>query len=1612
MTFYAIKEITQAIYLIMVNRISGIYQDQTSVSSVYFDHQRIVFIRIDSNIASSQGQGFIASIMDGALILVEIKQKTMNTFTISKQGSDTDLVGLTSTTWYQVQISEANIYVGDWVNRQSYSHYLTFTSNYRFNLFTQSQTKYWTGYACCIIMYKGITSNGRWINTRMMLLNTKYPETIINIIVQEKIQSNITNDYSAYQNIIRLGNTFDFDQSDPYLMDYSLLFNGSQYLIVYDVYLNYQYTIEFRIKLTTLTQDIWLFNFKALNYYVSIKLLPNLIVQFDLNTQQPYNNKMNYTFVLLLFIIWMILNLFYTFLLIQFSNAGILSTFRQLSQSPTQFYNGYGTLTIGSLSNQFAQGEYFELLHFRFYQGYFLDQSSIIDTQCQIYLNDRCIICKPGYLLSKSNLCLSQCPLLYNNYYSVNHNQCLRACHTTCITCSSPTVCLTCSGNRINPPNCFCPSGYFEDFVSPSCRKYIQDYQTQTGQQLLQCSSTGILDKLINFNYLYRIIPKVGIFLVGASQDISTNIINMQVGTVTISNFIISVQCDTQNQFYQVQWLSSVGDCFSGALEGDQSEMNSQSVNISFPNQQMLSYPQILGWKQQIAGTSFQVSIQNQLTTSFQVSSQNPLNFIKYNVVYTNFLTIQYSYATQNIISLDNIPKSIKMVSIFQGLQTNNNTGTFKQMMSQRTVNSIKIYSRLPVVNMNGQILFIAQQCQTGTCNFYEQYISCNQKFELCCNELNYYINSNNACRKCDSSCEKCIGASTYCTQCYAYQNKYLLNGQCLCGSNQYQDSNSICRDCHPLCLTCNSSSKNDCQSCGNLRTLDINMQSHECICQSGYFEDDSQTCQQCQVSCNECANSQSCSQCPFTRNLDQITSQCQCDEGYYQISNQQICNQCPQNCKICVNQKNCLSCSNNSEFVNYNCLCKNGFYLNENNCISCNTQVGLISMSCQIKICGDGSKTFFEQCDDGNILDGDGCDHQCKLEYGYSIYNGILIEISQPYPILLEIQGTSLYDSLRVFQLSFSQELQLFDFDLTQFIIINVPYKIIGVDYTYILLDQSQISNFGFININITIQIQLLTTFSNQRLQLYFDNPQLKSKEGLEFKIQQIEQLISDFEFVDLQTKTLTYNFISSTNYMLFFILGQLLLSFLAGGLDIFFNLLDLLQIISYLQYINTQFPYNLEKYLNYFSFLQIKILDDYINIRQYLVDHNELHISPTKIKNDGITPNLIANLSSYILIWIICFGTFLIVHIILRLQKKMSFDIKSEDNTKKIQTKMILEITKHHILLKCLLFCKEFIYSGLFRVYLSTAYDLCFYLSLNLYYLTFSDYVINVLGSYLTLLCLLIYCTLFYLAINVVQLKSYNLIMNNQKYGSIYQGLKLKNMFSKYYNLYLLLKRLLFMLCLVMAYEVPLFQITGLIIIQIIQVAFLLLKPLKEQFEYIKQILCEILMLIIEIQIFILVLDDYLNIALRTVLGWICIVLITLLISSQIIFDTIQQVFLQILCRQNQNDKQIVKIFSKNEISNLQLYIYFNIHKSNFISSIEYLELSSQYLKMILFIFTQQSICLAYYMLIELRNDHFNFNFLRVKQKILQSVKMHIQIDIFIMKSLESFILVKVQQ
>ena len=41
------------------------------------------------------------------------------------------------------------------------------------------------------------------------------------------------------------------------------------------------------------------------------------------------------------------------------------------------------------------------------------------------------------------------------------------------------------------------------------------------------------------------------------------------------------------------------------------------------------------------------------------------------------------------------------------------------------------------------------------------------------------------------------------------------------------------------------------------------------------------------------------------------------------------------------------------------------------------------------MEICGDGFNFGMVECDDGNLINGDGCDSKCRVEKGYKCIGG-----------------------------------------------------------------------------------------------------------------------------------------------------------------------------------------------------------------------------------------------------------------------------------------------------------------------------------------------------------------------------------------------------------------------------------------------------------------------------------------------------------------------------------------------------------------------------------------------------------------------------------------------
>ena len=80
----------------------------------------------------------------------------------------------------------------------------------------------------------------------------------------------------------------------------------------------------------------------------------------------------------------------------------------------------------------------------------------------------------------------------------------------------------------------------------------------------------------------------------------------------------------------------------------------------------------------------------------------------------------------------------------------------------------------------------------------------------------------------------------------------------------------------------------------------------------------------------------------------------------------------CSYPCLTCsTNAENCLSCNTSTHVLSGNtCLCSGG-------------GVDTGNGAC-VLVCGDGIKSFNEECDDNNTINGDGCSSTCIIELNH----------------------------------------------------------------------------------------------------------------------------------------------------------------------------------------------------------------------------------------------------------------------------------------------------------------------------------------------------------------------------------------------------------------------------------------------------------------------------------------------------------------------------------------------------------------------------------------------------------------------------------------------------
>ncbi|CAD8128503.1 unnamed protein product [Paramecium sonneborni] len=217
-----------------------------------------------------------------------------------------------------------------------------------------------------------------------------------------------------------------------------------------------------------------------------------------------------------------------------------------------------------------------------------------------------------------------------------------------------------------------------------------------------------------------------------------------------------------------------------------------------------------------------------------------------------------------------------------------------------------------------------------------------------------------------------------------------------------------------------------------------------------------------------------------------------------------------------------------------------------------------------------------------------------------------------------------------------------------------------------------SQINDFNQSELILIINITFSRTSQDELLIIKFLNNSLiySNKEYSQIETE-ISCLIPKVIYIDDVTIYNVQVTTQSNTYMLYSIGTMCIGSILFGGVEIFFNLLDTLQILSYLKYMNTQLPYNLQTYFQLFGFAQFNFIQKVFNFSGYIneiLNNNELQKIPTKVASDDMTSLFIINTATISIAWISLFGIYAIAKCIPKILYSIKFKFYSESETENI--------------------------------------------------------------------------------------------------------------------------------------------------------------------------------------------------------------------------------------------------------------------------------------------------------------------------------------------------------
>ncbi|CAD8087586.1 unnamed protein product [Paramecium primaurelia] len=763
-------------------------------------------------------------------------------------------------------------------------------------------------------------------------------------------------------------------------------------------------------------------------------------------------------------------------------------------------------------------------------------------------------------------------------------------------------------------------------------------------------------------------------------------------------------------------------------------------------------------------------------------------------------------------------------------------------------------------------------------------------------------FNCQQQCTLCNiSDCLECDveGWQLYINRCYP-----ICGDKLVLGKEECDDGNLIpydgCYECKFQCQEqCVDCVKGICNSCID-HGWELN-QNHVCTtkCGDGITIDEYEQCDD-----GNDIPYDGCYQCEFQ--CEQLCTLCQqgvcfeCNQLGWIIKN----NQCTSICGdgIVVGNEQCDDMNSIQNDGCYECKFQCDQYCidcQEGICNECLQGMHQINQICQ-PVCGDGFHLQpFEQCDDGNKESGDGCDFQCKIEKDWLCITNInfisVCLISKQPDFTITVLTPNPQETFDI-QIQFNQQVKIspkIQNDLND----HITASIINLEQENYSIQQTKgttSSQNELTDIVLQYRILFLSSIEHPVFQIEFHNDPIISEYNQTLTKSQGKIELAT-PIVLGQTEAQIAEQASDFNQAIIISLASLSsVCLLTGQSDIFWNLMDQLQYLSYVKYINIDFSPNLNIYFEVFKFVTISPLMSAIGIDKLFaaLDGSENYLVVTKYKflKDDINAYFLINFQSFLFCFLATYLSFYSAKILHHFLKKIGhIEIKKLG----FQIGKLVISTRKTLQLKI----SEFYYNAILRLLLSNSYDLSFACAIQLAYYPKTSNTILIINYYLSFL---VYVGVIVAIIYIINISStfskQNTLRNRSKYQAIFDGIKDNNkMWTFQYNSLLLIKKLIFISSIVFLQDNAYIQVIAISFLQsLFLIHFILNKPLDDRLEYFKTLITEVLIILNVISFLLYQYKNEIDLKPEKVilLGWMHIFSFSSILAVTFILDSSKQI------------------------------------------------------------------------------------------------------------------------